>query len=197
MAKQPLSWHTEQRKVVDLIPYLKNPRTETERGKELMKHSLKKFNFAEIPAINTDNTIIAGHQRIGNMIELERTDEMIDVRVPSRKLSAEEIKEYNILSNRITEINSWDNDKLQENLTREELEFFNFLDVLDMTPPNYEGQDEYHEAGMLTMTITFETLDKKRKFMELIEKYSPVNLATINDKINAFVEKFYVDEKGC
>lgn len=156
-----LSWHTEQRKVIDLKPFLENPRVQTEKGKELMKHSLKKFNFAEIPAINTDNTIISGHQRIENMIELGRLDELIDVRVPSRKLSVSEVKEYNILSNRITEINSWDNDKLQENLTREELEFFNFLDVLDMSPPTYEGQEEYK---------------KKRKFIEIIEKYSPVNL---------------------
>ena len=78
----PLEWHTEKRKVRDLIPYEYNPRILTDAKKEKLRKSLEKFNLAEIPAVNTDNIIIAGHQRILILMEVGRGDESIDVRVP-------------------------------------------------------------------------------------------------------------------
>ncbi|MGD0577246.1 MAG: DNA methylase, partial [Candidatus Staskawiczbacteria bacterium] len=60
MAKVKLQWHTERRKVNDLIPYSKNPRNISEQQIEALKNSLKKFNLVELPAIDTDNQIIAG-----------------------------------------------------------------------------------------------------------------------------------------
>ena len=52
-----LSWHTEQRKVSDLIPNPENPRKMSEKQAEELKKSVEKFNLAEIPAINTDKEI--------------------------------------------------------------------------------------------------------------------------------------------
>jgi DNA modification methylase len=95
----PLEWHTEQRRVRDLIPYEYNPRILTAAKKQKLKESLEKFNLAEIPAINTDNKIIAGHQRVIVLLELGRGDDLIDVRVPNRELTEQEFKEYNIRSN--------------------------------------------------------------------------------------------------
>ena len=63
MEKKKLVWHTEKRKISDLLPYEKNPRKITEKQQQELTHSLKKFNIVEIPAIDTDNTICAGHQR--------------------------------------------------------------------------------------------------------------------------------------
>lgn len=94
-----LSWTTEKRKVKDLIPFDKNPRILSDSQKEKLKQSLEKFNLVEIPAINTDNKIIAGHQRIKIMLLLNRGNEEIDVRIPSRKLTKEEFEEYNLRSN--------------------------------------------------------------------------------------------------
>ena len=62
-----LSWHTEQRKVSDLIPNSENPRKMSEKQAEELKKSLEKFNLAEIPAINTDNKIVAGHMRVATL----------------------------------------------------------------------------------------------------------------------------------
>lgn len=67
-----LSWHTGKRKVKDLVPCNYNPRILSEEQKQQLTKSLQKFNLAEIPAINTDNTIIAGHQRITALILLGR-----------------------------------------------------------------------------------------------------------------------------
>lgn len=106
----PLEWSTEKRKVSDLIPYEYNPRKLSNDKKEKLKASLERFNLAEIPAINTDNKIIAGHQRIVVLLELGRGDDFIDVRVPNRTLTEEEFKTYNISSNVST--GEWDVDIL-------------------------------------------------------------------------------------
>lgn len=110
---QPLDWHTEKRLVKDLIPYEFNPRTLTEDKKQKLIDSIEKFNLVEIPVINLDNTIIAGHQRIIILGVLERENEIIDVRVPNRQLTELELKEYNLRSN--ISIGDWVADMLKEN----------------------------------------------------------------------------------
>jgi len=57
-------WQTEKRKVCDLIPCSYNPRKISEEQKSQLEQSLKNFNLVEIPAINTDNSLLAGHHRI-------------------------------------------------------------------------------------------------------------------------------------
>ena len=79
MTRQKLEWRTERRKVKDLVRYDKNPRTLTETQLEGLKRSLKKYNLAELPAINTDGTIVAGNQRILALSLLGRTEEEIEV----------------------------------------------------------------------------------------------------------------------
>jgi DNA modification methylase len=111
MAKT-LTWHTEVRKVDDLVPYEKNPRTLSDKQREDLEASITKFNLVEIPAINTDNTIIAGHARLKIMQLLERGVEEIEVRVPDRKLTKSEFEEYLLRSNKNT--GSWDYDLLKE-----------------------------------------------------------------------------------
>ncbi len=96
---QKLFWKTEKRKIKDLIPFDKNPRILSDFQKDKLKESLEKFNLVEIPAINIDNKILAGHQRIKIMLLLNRGNEEIDVRVPNRKLTKEEFEEYNLRSN--------------------------------------------------------------------------------------------------
>ena len=118
----PLEWYTEQRRVSELIPYAYNPRKRTPERIQKLKESLEKFNLVEIPAINLDNTIIAGHQRVFALFEIGRGEEMIDVRVPNRPLSEEELKEYNIRSN--VNVGEWDIDLLLEHFSE-----FNFDDL--------------------------------------------------------------------
>jgi len=106
----PLEWSTEKRRVKDLIPYEYNPRKLSEDKKQKLRDSLEKYNLAEIPAINTNDVIIAGHQRVVVLLEIGRGDEFIDVRVPNRELTELEFKEYNIRSN--VSIGEWDIDIL-------------------------------------------------------------------------------------
>jgi ParB-like chromosome segregation protein Spo0J len=93
-----LTWHTEQRKIADLVPFPDNPRRLTDKQAKDLKRSLEKFDLVEIPAIDADNKIIAGHQRLKLMQVLGRGEETIDVRVPNRKLTDAEFMEYNLRS---------------------------------------------------------------------------------------------------
>jgi len=94
-----LEWKTEKRKVNDLVELEINPRKISEEKKQKLIESLDKFNLAEIPAINVDNKIIGGNQRIIALKTVGRGEELIDVRIPNRPLTEEEFKEYCIISN--------------------------------------------------------------------------------------------------
>ena len=101
-----LMWKTEKRKISALVPHSSNPRQMTEAEAARLTESIEKFNLVEIPAIDVDDTILAGHQRLKVMQLLGRGEETIDVRVPSRKLTEDERIEYLIRSNK--NVGSWD-----------------------------------------------------------------------------------------
>ena len=108
-----LEWKTEQRKISDLVPHSENPREMTKDQNAQLEESLRKFNLAEIPAINTSNKILAGHQRLRILESMGRGQETIDVRVPSRKLTKDEEDEYLVRSNK--NVGGWDYDVLANN----------------------------------------------------------------------------------
>ncbi len=107
-----LSWSTQQRKVKDLLPFRHNPRKMSEKQITDLTKSLKKFDLVEIPAIDTNDRILAGHQRCAVLQLLGRGEEIIDVRVPSRPLSESEYKQYLITSNKVS--GDWDYELLAE-----------------------------------------------------------------------------------
>jgi len=109
--KTQLTWRTETRKVDDLVPYEKNPRTLSDKQQKDLEASITKFNLVEIPAINTDNVVIAGHARLKIMQLLGRGQEEIEVRVPDRTLTKKEFEEYLLRSNKNT--GSWDYELLK------------------------------------------------------------------------------------
>lgn len=121
-----LIWTTVQKKVSDLVPQRINPRTITDKQMSDIKRSLKKYNLVEIPAVDKDGTILAGHQRIKALKLLGRGDELIDVRVPNRKLTKKESDEYLIASNKLG--GDWDFDLLKS-FDLGTLEFAGFDDI--------------------------------------------------------------------
>lgn len=105
-----LEWRTEKRKLSTLIATEGNPRQLTAKQAQDLEKSLKKFNLVDIPAINVDNRIISGHQRVAILKALGRGNEEIDVRVPNRKLTEEEHREYMIRANK--NLGEWNFDLL-------------------------------------------------------------------------------------
>ena len=172
-----LKWHTEQRIINDLIPYEQNPRTITEKQKNDLEESLKRFNLMSIPVINTENIIISGHQRMKILQLLGRGDEEIDVRVPNRKLTEKELKEANLRENK--NLGGWDWDMLANEdeellldvgFTEEELENPTFETTEDM-----EKEEEIREYRRVHILISID-----------VDHYDEINreLETIKNKIN-------------
>ena len=106
-----MNWKNEKRKLKDLLPYEKNPRLLSQKQKKDIEKSLKKFNLVEVPVINKDDKIIAGHQRIKILMELYGGDYEIDVRVPTELLNEKDYEEYLLRSNRNN--GEWDWDKIE------------------------------------------------------------------------------------
>ncbi len=144
-----MKWQTEQRKISDLVEFDGNPRQMTEKQVADLTASLQKFDLAEIPAITTNNKILAGHQRLRIMAMLGRGDEVIDVRVPDRELSEDEEREYLIRSNRNS--GDWDWDALA-----------NGFDVAELTDWGFD-EGELSEADWKAM----------QQEMASMEKYEP------------------------
>ncbi len=105
-----ITWTTEKRKVADLVPADYNPRKLSEKARADLMASIQEFSDVEPVVINTNNTLIGGHQRVSIYADLER--EEIDVRVPNRKLTLEEEMRLNIRLNKNT--GEWDDSKLLE-----------------------------------------------------------------------------------
>jgi len=106
-----LEWHTTQKRVNDLVPQDVNPRRINDKQMSDLKKSLAKFNLVEIPAIDLNGKILAGHQRMKALQLLGRGGELIDVRVPNRELTEDEAKQYLIASNALG--GDWDFEKLK------------------------------------------------------------------------------------
>ncbi len=141
-----IEWRTERRKVKDLIQYKKNPRVLSPVQLEGLKRSLKKFNVAELPCINTDGTLVAGNQRVLALSLLGRDEEEIEIRVPNRTLTDKEFKDYLLTSNRSGA--DWDWQKLAEEFDLGELltAGFDSFDLGNIFDDNLEiTDDEFNE----------------------------------------------------
>lgn len=92
-----ITWHTETRDIEALTPYAKNRRRINEQTALELRKSIEKFNVAAIPAVQPDGTILSGHQRITQAKKLGR--KTIEVRVPSRPLTADEARRFTLWVN--------------------------------------------------------------------------------------------------
>ena len=137
-----LAWRTERRKVKELIRYEKNPRSLSPLQLEGLQRSLRKYNLAELPCINTDGTLVAGNQRVLALSLLGRGDEEIEVRVPNRKLTDKEFRDYLLTSNRSGA--DWDWKKLAEDFDLGEMltAGFDANDLSNVFDDNLEIQDD-------------------------------------------------------
>lgn len=149
-----LSWTTVQKRVGNLIPQSVNPRSITDKQMSDLKRSLKKYNLVEIPAIDANGSILAGHQRIKALQLLNRGDEIIDVRVPNRKLTKEESDEYLIASNALG--GSWN---------------FDLLKSFDIGTLEFAGFDDIELSNIYDKEteVTDDNFDEEKELKKIIE----------------------------
>jgi len=132
-----LSFSTIKVKVKDLKLLNFNPRTITEEKLKELSKSLDKFDLVEIPVINTDYTIIAGNQRIIALRISGKDNIDIDVRIPNRKLTDLELKQYCLISNSHS-------GKFDFDIIKNEFSEVNFEDIgFDMEYSKYDKKAIY------------------------------------------------------
>lgn len=142
-----LLWSTERRKVQDLKDHPNNPRTLSKKSHEELLKSFEEFDYVELAAIDFDNTIVAGHQRVHIMLELGWHEKEIEVRVPNRKLTNKEQKKYLLVSNKVT--GDFDYDILANQFEMEELFDAGFVeeDLLGHISKDDKEEEEVEESG--------------------------------------------------
>lgn len=154
-----LEWHNEKRNISELIEFENNPRKLNDKAKQDLTNSLNKFNLVEIPVIDLDNTILAGHQRL-KVLSILKGDVEIDVRVPNRALTKKEREEYLIRSNKNT--GDWNWELLETAFDQEELIEWGFdeIDFDKNIGEEIDWGDEDFEAEKFKFSITCNEVDK-------------------------------------
>lgn len=142
-----MNWHTETRKISELKNWESNPRVISEESYEELKESIGSLGNFEPLVINIDGTVLAGNQRL--RVAKERGDKEVEVSVPERELTEQEIKKIGIISNRHS--GEWDMDKLA-NEFEDILEELGFDDLLPEVKLEVK-EDDYEEPEELSVTV--------------------------------------------
>lgn len=164
-----LYWKTEQRKVRDLIPSDYNPRIRDDDGQRVLEESMSEFNLVDTPVINLDNSLIAGHRRLEYYIERGQLDLEIDVRVPSRMLTVDELKRYMLLSN--THAGKWDLPKLEQHFGDIYKDIIIDLPSLDAALPSAEQVTQRKDAERIIIEDEFNDLPPEDPITQLNDLY--------------------------
>jgi len=142
-----MKWTTQKRKLSELKNWEDNPRTISEEKFDELVSSVDELgNFGPL-VINTDGTVIAGNQRLRVAQKLGETE--VEVSVPERKLTEEEIKKIGIISNK--HLGEWDMDKLA-NEFEDVLNDLGFDDLLPEVIEEVE-EDDYEEPEKLPSKV--------------------------------------------
>lgn len=112
-----ISWSLQIRKISDLKSHPKNPRKISPKDARELEKSLSKFGMIDKPIINTDDTVIGGHQRLKIIKKLGIKE--IEVYVPNKHLETQDVDELNIRLNRNT--GEWDHDILVSDWNKKDL----------------------------------------------------------------------------
>lgn len=94
-------WQPVQKKIKQLIPYERNPRTITEKRFNKLKEIITEQGFRSPICLDNDNQILAGHQRMRALIDLGFGDEVVWCMVPppNLELTKELIKKIIVQDN--------------------------------------------------------------------------------------------------
>lgn len=188
MKKEKLTWNIEKVKIKDLCELAINARRLQKHDAEHIEKSLKNFGQCEPVVINTDGTIIGGHQRVKILKKMGKRE--VDVSRPSRPLTEKEVKELNIRLNRNSGefdfdilANAWEPDELIEfGFTTKDLGFGDVDDILkefeeiDKDESSEDSQkEEKSSPSASTMSIFFNSVE---------------DLQSAENRISAIVDEF-------
>ena len=145
-------WHPETRQIRDLVPNPMNPRRMSKKNAKKLEKSLQKFGLCQPIVINTDDTIINGHQRLQALKALGYKE--CTVCVADEPFTEKEKSELGLLLNKIT---GEDNFDMLANLFEPDflVECGYELEELDLDDPE-EGKPDKKKKYKITITASNE-----------------------------------------
>lgn len=181
----------EYKHIDDLIPYEKNPRNNKEAIK-YVKNSIKQFGFKNPVIIDKNNVIVCGHTRVSACKELKIN------KIPciyADDLTDEQIKAFRLADNKVSEIATWDNELLEDELNDifdidmedfgfdvydEELEHETYKEetqrrvenILNLERSQFKGEGEY-DIPMMEPVYKLEHIDEWIGFNYVLSDDSP------------------------
>ena len=139
--------------ISELIPYEKNPR-KNDSAVDAVANSIKQFGFKVPIVIGKDNVIVCGHTRLkaAQKLGLESVPVMV-----ADDLTTEQIKAFRLADNKVSELASWDDAFLIEELN--DLAMFD----IDMTDFGFDISDVGKRQKSWARTEKYCDLKKKIK----------------------------------
>lgn len=106
-----------EKAIEDLKPYENNPR-HNGAAVEYVKNSIQKFGFKVPIIVDSANVIVAGHTRLlaAQELGLEKVPCIV-----ADDLNEDQIRAFRLADNKVSELSSWDWDKLEEELSAMEI----------------------------------------------------------------------------
>lgn len=121
------------KKVSELIPYENNPR-KNDKAVPAVAKSIREFGFKVPIVIDKNNIIVNGHTRLkaAKKLGLETVPCIV-----ADDLTPEQIRAFRLADNKVGEIATWDDDKLEEELT----ELTGIIDMQDFGFEDFFSKD--------------------------------------------------------
>lgn len=167
-----ITWTNATRRLGDLKVWDKNPMVISDTVFEMLGKQIKGFGFTTPMLINTDDTIIAGHQRRKRLLKDYGEDYQVDVRYPSRKLTQREFEDL-ALGDNLNKA-AFDFEQLNINFDVDDLLGIGFdkLDLnidLDYSGNNKEVDvDGFEDKSILKLEYTLEDYSKVKQALAQI-----------------------------
>ena len=171
-----MKWTLESRNIKDISEYAKNPRLLKKGDAAHLQESLTKFGQCEPLVINTDGTLIGGHQRFRTMRKMGHKN--VDVYIPDEPLNDREVEELNIRLNKNN--GDWDFDMLGNAWDTSDLIEWGF--TMKDLGLDEGGVQNVPTTKKITMTISFEDekhlQDAENQISVILDKYEGTTYKT-------------------
>lgn len=162
----------------DLVPYENNPRNNIE-AVEYVANSIEEFGFKVPIVVDTNNVIVAGHTRYmaSKKLGLETVPCIV-----ADDLTEEQIKAFRLADNKVSEIATWDDELLSEEIAG----------IFDIDVEKFGLTFDVFDSD-----INDEEIDTKKAKAHYI-KFDKIKIEITDDEFDLLMERFnkYVDENS-
>ena len=122
-------------------PYWRNPRRVTEEAVNQLAESIRSYGYQQPIVVDSDYVIIVGHTRYAAMRRMDVTQVPVMV---ATTLTPEQVKQYRLIDNKVSELTSWDYESLIAELGEMDTALIMalFPEAGGPPDPNAPGDDE-------------------------------------------------------